>query len=122
MKYLLVLVSLIFIIFTGCSNDLQENNDNNSSNSGGDSGSYAALLKVNGVQYTSLGNVNKDKYTINEKIGKVDKKVPVDVLPFKDFMSNYLEEGTPIFSIEENTDVVLAKREDETYEILRYNN
>ncbi|WP_079710090.1 hypothetical protein [Paraliobacillus ryukyuensis] len=69
MRYVLVLVASIFIVLVGCSNDLQEKNNVNSSSSGGETGSYASLLKVNGVQYTPLGNFNEGKYTIDKEIG-----------------------------------------------------
>ncbi|MCA0970557.1 hypothetical protein LCM20_08165 [Halobacillus litoralis] len=82
-------------------------------------GSYQAELTIRGVTYMSLGQWNEGQYTIEEEIGEVKTKVDLDYrgdAP-EGISSNYLNEGTPIYSVQQYSDVFLAEREDGTYEI-----
>lgn len=77
------------------------------------SGSYAATMKINGYYYDSAVNEGKETYTIDKEIGKIKKRVdPEDYHLIKDFTSNYLDKGTPIYSSKEDKDVLMANTKD----------
>lgn len=117
MKFLLVLAISVFMILTGCSSGPQENTDKQI-DSREEVGSYAALLRIKGTEYQSVGKESQGEYTLGEEIGKVEKRVPPEVLPRENFVSNYLDEGTLIFSVIEDSDVILVETEEEgVYEI-----
>ncbi|MDZ5472417.1 hypothetical protein SM124_11725 [Bacillus sp. 31A1R] len=107
MKLFLVLAISIFMVLTGCSSE-PGNTDKNIIPEEA-AGSYVALLRINGAEYLSVGKDNQGEYTIGKEIGKVEKRVPPEVMPRVDFVSNYLDEGTLIFSVKENNDVILVE-------------
>lgn len=111
MKYYLVMVFSIFIILTGCSTESQED-ITEQINAGEEEASYAAILRVNEAEYYSIGNENQGKYTLEEEIGEIKKRVPAEVLPRENLVSNYLDEGTLIFSVKENSNILLAEKKD----------
>lgn len=118
MKYYLSLVLLVSIALTGCTSGTQDTNKQSSS--GEEVGSYAALLRINGAEYRSVGSKNNGEYTLSDEIGKVKKRVSPEVLPKGNLVSNYLDEGILIFSVEEDSDVVLVQTEvDGVYEIFK---
>lgn len=114
MKYYLLCLAAFFVVLTGCSMNYGENNDRNNSGEA----CYAAILNINGEEYHSVGDKNNGDYTIREEIGKVAKRVPPEVLPKENLASNYLDEGTLIFSVEEDSGIFLAETDEEgVYEI-----
>lgn len=118
MKYYLSLVLLVSIALTGCTSGTQVTNKQSSS--GEEVGSYAALLRIKGAEYRSIGVKNKGEYTLSDEIGKVKKRVPPEVLPKDNLVSNYLDEGTLIYSVEEDSDVILVQTDvDGVYEIFK---
>ncbi|MEK3981372.1 hypothetical protein MKY37_20375 [Psychrobacillus sp. FSL K6-2836] len=116
MKYWIVILSSIFVIIAGCSNDYKENNNVVDVDR---SVTYEAIVIINGAEYHFVGPENKDEYTLGEAIGKVKKRVPLEVGPSENFVSNYLNEGTLIFSVIEDSEIYLAETEDSVYEIFR---
>ena len=104
------------MIISGCSNEV---NSDVTSDSVDESESYAAILIVNGNQYLSVGTRNQEEYTLDEEIGKVEARVPPEVLPKENFTSNYLDEGRVIYSVKEDSDVFLVETDEEgVYEIV----
>lgn len=115
MKFYMFSLVAFVVVLTGCSSQVAENNNQRNSDA---EGSYARILSINGEEYQSLGDENQGEYTISEQIGQVKKRVPPEVLPKKNLVSNYLNEGTLIFSVEEDSAVFLAEKKDErVYEI-----
>jgi len=116
MKKFFVMLSFILMIISGCSNEV---NNDITSDSVDESESYAAILIVNGNQYLSLGARNQGEYTLDEEIGKVETRVPPEVPPKENFASNYLDEGTVIYSVKEDGDVLLVETNEEgVYEVV----
>lgn len=111
-SFLLVFLLGGLILLAGCNPGL----DGFEYMGGQSQGSYAAILRVNGAEYQYAGE-NLDNYTLNQQIGKVEKKVPPEVLPRENYVSNYLPEGTVIFSVKENQNIVLAETEVGVFEI-----
>ena len=114
MKKIFVMFSFILMIISGCSMEVQESKGPTS-----ESASYAAILIVNGDQYLSVGTKNQGEYTLGEEVGKVETRVPPGALPKDYFASNYLDEGTVIYSVLENGDVFLVETKEEgVYEVV----
>ncbi|MEH7886593.1 hypothetical protein V7654_20010 [Bacillus sp. JJ1609] len=76
-------------------------------NSSGES--YAAMLKLYDKLYYFNAKVAEGDVELGEKIGEISKRVPPDVIPEKNFQSNYLNEGEEIYSSVEK-DIVFVKR------------
>lgn len=114
MKRLSVMLSFILMISTGCSIEVEEHTGTTS-----ESASYAAILIINGAEYLSVGTKNQGEYTLGEEIGVVETRVPTEVLPKENFASNYLDEGTVIYSVKEDDDVFLVETNEEgVYEVV----
>ncbi|QOY36612.1 hypothetical protein AWH56_002750 [Anaerobacillus isosaccharinicus] len=77
--------------------------------------SYAAILIANETEYYSQGEIKDDEFTLGEKIGEVQKKVAIEVRPKEDFSSNFLEVGEEIYSSNEDSKVIIVKRENGDY-------
>lgn len=71
------------------------------------SGSYAIIIVVNDNEYNGADSDLED-YEPDKMIGSITKEVPVDVFPANN-QSNFFEEGTVIFSVKGETDVVIAE-------------
>lgn len=112
MKQRKVMVFLMFIVLTGCTIEPQKNDG---TQTGGEEASYAAILRLNEAEYYSVGNENHGEYTIQKELGKVKERLPAEVLPREQLVSNYLDEGTRIFSVKEDRNVLLAKKDDDEY-------
>ncbi|MCZ8537341.1 hypothetical protein M9R32_09130 [Paenisporosarcina quisquiliarum] len=113
MKKIFVMWLFILLIISGCSMEVQEFKGPTS-----ESASYAAILIVNGDQYLSVGTKNQGEYTLGEEVGKVATRLPPEVLPKDDFASNYLDEGTIIYSVKEDNEVFLVEtNEEDVYEV-----
>nr|WP_106783285.1 hypothetical protein [Lysinibacillus timonensis] len=76
-----------------------------------------ARLTIDGIEYISIGEFSEGLFTISQEIGEVKRKVDFDMIPYNDFESNYLEEGTKIYSVIESNSIVLAQVEEELFEI-----
>ncbi|MEB1807389.1 MAG: hypothetical protein LPK26_08815 [Bacillaceae bacterium] len=115
MKFYFLYLVILFLVLTGCSSPPQEINKQNNSRV---EGSYAAILNISGEEYYSVGNKNQGEYTISVEFGRVEKRVSPEVFPKENLVSNYLDEGTLIFSVEEDSKIFLAKTKEEgVYEI-----
>ncbi|MBM7661804.1 hypothetical protein JOC85_002611 [Bacillus mesophilus] len=109
------LVLSVLLSITGCS-PLVNNNPTKVETSS--NGSYKALLFVNGMELQSVGHTaNESELVVGEFIGAVNEKVDIEIRPSDELTSNYLEEGTEIYSVEGNTKIVLAKKENGDYEV-----
>ncbi len=111
MKCYLVMILSILIILTGCSTESHKVRTGQAN--AGEETSYAAIIRVNESEYISVGTENQGKYTVQEEIGKIKKRVPAEVLPQEHLVSNYLDEGTRIFSVSENRNILLAEKKGE---------
>ncbi|QOY35120.1 hypothetical protein AWH56_020830 [Anaerobacillus isosaccharinicus] len=80
--------------------------------------SYASILIANGTEYYLQGEIKDDEFTLGEKIGEVQKKVAIEVMPKEDFSSNFLEVGEEIYSSNEDSKVIIVKRKNATYQEL----
>lgn len=97
------------MLLTGCSTVTTSNGTNVESSS---SGSYKALLFVNGQELqTILETADEQGLVPGGLIGTVKAKVGIDVLPIMELTSNYLEEGIEIYTVKDNPKIVLAKNE-----------
>ncbi len=101
------------MIASGCSSNVQNASDVSTKEN-----SYMALLNIEGDSYYSYDLAEEGEYTIMEEYGKVQKKIEGDVMPTENLTSNYLLEGTKIFTVKENSEVFLAKVQDK-YEIYK---
>ncbi|ANU13028.1 hypothetical protein B481_3398 [Planococcus halocryophilus Or1] len=113
MKYYVIYLLLCLTIVSGCSSNAQDASDVST-----EEVSYVAFLNIDGNNYFSYDLAEKGEYTIAEEFGEVQKKIEGDVIPNENLTSNYLLEGTKIFSVKENPEIFLAKVQDE-YEIYK---
>lgn len=79
--------------------------------SGSSESSYSAYLIINGKEYTWQGDIENNEFTVADKIGEVIKKVDKEVMPKDNLSSNFLEVGEEIYSSNEDSKVVIVKRE-----------
>ena len=93
----------VLIVIGGCSSS--------SSN-----GSYAGILMVNEKEYYLQGNIKDNEFTLGEKIGEVQKRVEIEVKPKENLSSNFLEVGEEIYSSNEDSKVIIVKRENGSLE------
>ncbi|WNF38359.1 hypothetical protein RJD24_08030 [Bacillaceae bacterium IKA-2] len=77
--------------------------------------SYAYILIANGTEYYLQGEIKDNEFTLDEKIGEVQKKVAIEVMPKEDFSSNFLEVGEEIYSSNEDSKVIIVKKENGDY-------
>ncbi|SOC43716.1 hypothetical protein [Ureibacillus acetophenoni] len=105
-RALLSAISLLLVSITlvGCSS---------SSN-----GSYQGILSVNGEKYFLRGEMKDAEFTLGEKLGKVQKKVNPKINPNEHLSSNYLEIGEEIYTSNEDSEVLIVKRENGELEIM----
>nr|WP_251047620.1 hypothetical protein [Planococcus sp. ISL-110] len=101
------------VILSGCSSEAQDANDVSI-----EEVSYVALLNIEGDNYYSYDLAEKGEYTIVEELGEVQKKIKGGVMPKENLTSNYLLEGTKIFTVKEDPEVFLAKVQDK-YEVYK---
>ncbi|TKC18472.1 hypothetical protein [Robertmurraya kyonggiensis] len=79
---------------------------------------YQALLFVNGKEMQSTGSTTQELgITPLELIGTIKDKIPIQLIPKENLTSNYLEAGTEIYSVKGNEEIVLAKKENEEFEV-----
>ncbi|MBM4760790.1 hypothetical protein [Bacillus sp. B15-48] len=95
---------LVLIALGGCSSSSSSN------------GSYAGILMVNEKEYYWQGDIKDNEFTLGEKIGEVQKKVEKEVKPKDNFSSNFLEVGEEIYSSNEDSKVIIVKRENRSLE------
>ena len=116
MKHLLVTVMAVLFLLSACT--AGTGGQGGAADTVENTASYAAVLKIGDSIYQSVGNENNGTYPIGEKVGEVQERLPAEVMPEAHLTSNYLEEGTAVFVVEEESDVFLAKKQDgEGYEI-----
>lgn len=115
MKNVPFICLFLLMLLTGCANDNQMSSTMDTASSA----SYKAILNVNGEEYISSGIENVNSYTIDSEIGEVEKKISIEMYPFKSFESNYLEEGTKIFSVKEADNILLVEIDQGVYEIFQ---
>lgn len=97
MKKFVYLFVLILIV-TGC----------NTSNE-----SYQGLLVYQGDTFVLQGDDLNNEYTIDKRIGTIERKVKPSVMPQENLWSNYLEKGTELFRSKEDRSVILVKRNEQ---------
>ncbi|WP_422122051.1 hypothetical protein DHX103_09470 [Planococcus sp. X10-3] len=103
--FLIGLTLLIGVMLIGCNSEISGESADESSE-----GSYGGYLIVNGREYVWQGDIENEEFTVAEKIGEVDKKVPIEVMPKENLSSNILEVGEEIFTSNEDSNVIIVKR------------
>ena len=117
-KLFLLSIPILIILVTGCA----VNEDNLQQVTVESFASYQALLNVNGDQYFGVGNSEEiNSYQTDKQIGEVKKKISPELYPYKSFESNYLEEGTQLYSLKEHPNFLLAEVEPGVYELFSKN-
>lgn len=91
------LTLLIGILLIGCNGDST-------------GGSYGGYLIVDDNRYVWQGDIENEEFTVAEKIGEVNKKVAIEVMPKENLSSNLLEVGEEIFTSNEDGKVIIVKR------------
>jgi hypothetical protein len=110
-----ILLFFVLILITACSTVNKDNNLNSEISS---EGSYKAILFVNDVEYQSVGETAKELGLVpGELIGTVKEKIDIEIRPTDELTSNYLKEGTEIYSVDGNIEIVLSKKENGEYEV-----
>ena len=105
---------VLFIILSGCS----EPNSQASVKESVSDGSYPALLFVSGEERRSIGKTSEELQVEPGKlVGTVTTKYSIEITPKKELTSNYLEEGTEIYSVDGEPTMFLAKKKDGKYEV-----
>jgi hypothetical protein len=113
----LAFLSILLLFLSACSTPL-DIIDNVTGGDTSSKGSYQALLFVSGEELQSAGETANDlNLEVGELIGTVKEKVAIEIPPTVELTSNYLEEGTKIYSVEGNTKIVLAKKANGDYEV-----
>lgn len=88
---------ILMLVITGCS----ETNNEEDEVEGSSSNTYEALLFVNGKETQSIGKTAEDcQVEPGELLGKVETKYGLGIAPKKELTSNFLEEGTEIYSVD----------------------
>ncbi|MEH7379177.1 hypothetical protein V7138_01645 [Bacillus sp. JJ1533] len=98
-KILFLAISLLLVLVAlgGCSSSTN--------------GSYAGILVVNEKKYIWQGEIKDNEFTLGKKIGEVQRKVKPEVNPKGNLSSNFLEVGEEIYSSNEDSRVLIVKRE-----------
>lgn len=104
-NFLIGLTLLMGVMLIGC---IDESSDKSAEKSS--EGSYGGYLIVNDKEYVWQGDIENEEFTVAEKIGEVDKKVPIEVMPKDNLSSNILEVGEEIFTSNEDSKVIIVKR------------
>lgn len=68
--------------------------------------SYAMIVVVNNTEYNGA-EANLTDYEEDEVIGKISKKVSVEVFPDNN-QSNFFEEGSIIYSVKDNSKYIIV--------------
>jgi hypothetical protein len=87
--------------------------DQESTDDGEKSGSYAAIVVINGKEYNGINtksDKDKDKEQ-GEKIGTITNKTKADVMP-KESESNYYEVGSEIYAVKGTDKYIIVKTKD----------
>ncbi|NME05913.1 hypothetical protein [Psychrobacillus sp. BL-248-WT-3] len=94
----LLIPIFVLVVLSGC-------------NSGSSESSYGAYLIIDGKEYTWQGDIENNEFTVADKIGEVNNKVDKEVMPKDNLSSNFLEVGEEIYTSNEDSKVVIVKRE-----------
>lgn len=106
----------IVLILTGCSTTTNDDTHLESTSNG----SYKALLFVNGKELQSIGKTAEDFEVLpGELIGTVKNRINIEKRPKAELTSNYIKIGTEIYSVQGNPEIVLAKTQENVYEIFQ---
>lgn len=84
-------------------------------------GSYAGILIVEGEEYLWEGELEGREYSESTRLGAITQSTAPEIMPRADFSSNFLAEGAEIYTSNEDPDVLLAKRQDGSWDVFRKN-
>lgn len=84
-----------------------------------ETGSYAGILIVEGEEYLWEGELEGNEYSESTRLGAVTQSTAPEVMPSADLSSNFLAEGAEIYRSNEDSDVLLAKRQDGSWDVFR---
>ncbi|BCB05355.1 hypothetical protein [Bacillus sp. KH172YL63] len=74
---------------------------------------YGDMMVVGDKEYVKV-SVEK-KLTLDEKIGAIKEKIETKYHPVNDFTTNTLPEGTPIYSVKDHKQYLIAQTKDNRY-------
>jgi hypothetical protein len=80
-------------------------------------GSYAIIVVVNNTEYNGTEEKLED-YDVDKSIGTVIKKVHASHFP-RNNQSNYFEEGSVIYSVKDETDLIIVEDNDGELRLLQ---
>lgn len=86
---------------------------------GEETGSYAGVLVVEGEEYLWEGELEGSEYSESTRLGAITQSTAPEVMPSADLSSNFLAEGAEIYRSNEDSDVLLAKRQDGSWDVFR---
>ncbi|WP_026833024.1 hypothetical protein [Exiguobacterium undae] len=97
-KALVVLLSGIFLVLTGCSQADTES-----------TGSYAMMVVVNNKEYNGTEDTLDTSKQLGKEISRVIKKTKVHERPQENNQSNYFHVGSRIYSVKGTEKYIIVK-------------
>jgi len=105
---------IVIIVLSGCST----NQENDNSLDIEQEQSYVPMVNLNGTIYASYDLTKHEKYSTGEVFGEIKRRVPSSDIENENLTSNYYDEGTVIYNVEEDNEVFLIEEESGVYSIL----
>lgn len=112
-KIILGCIVAVIIVLSGCSTN-QENDISIDKEQ-----SYVPMVNVNGIIYSSYSLTKQEKYTAGEVLGKIKKRVPSSDIQKENLASNYYDEGTVIYNVNEDKEMFLIEESPGVYSVLK---
>ncbi|MDX8365951.1 hypothetical protein [Cytobacillus sp. IB215665] len=102
-KGILVLFGILFTV-SGCSQAASY-----------DLCGYGSMFSLDGDGFLLAEPSATVSYTINEKVGAIEKQIEEEYHPVNHLVSNHLKEGTVIYSVMEDPTLMIAKINNDEY-------
>ncbi|MEI2665958.1 hypothetical protein [Rossellomorea sp. LJF3] len=74
---------------------------------------YGDMMVVNDKEYVKVSA--EKKLTLKEKVGSIKEKIETKYHPVNNFTANTLAEGTPIYSVKDHKNYLIAQTKDNRY-------
>jgi hypothetical protein len=74
---------------------------------------YGDMMVVNKKEYVKVSE--EKKLVLDEKLGAIKEKIESQYHPVNDFTANTLKKGTPIYSVKDHSNYLVAQTEDNRY-------
>lgn len=107
-KALVVLLSGIFLVLTGCSQADPES-----------TGSYAMMVVVNNKEYNGTEDTLDTSKQLGEEISKIIKKTNANEMPQENNQSNYFPVGSKIYAVKGKENYIIVKDKENKKWILK---